>query len=134
MEEAGGHDSGRPEHALGERLRRAATGRDDPKDHVEKIEEEIMEEMAGALGRTADKCNYKFLLLEREGIKLDRLIASRAGKDGEIEATVSSFNALRKETEDARRELMIHRQACGFKTGNHQQVQDMWPLLLRVPW
>ena len=100
----------------------------DPKDHVEKIEEEIMEEMAGALGRTADKCNYKFLLLEREGIKLDRLIASRAGKDGEIEATVSSFNALRKEAEDARRELMIHRQACGFKTGNHQQVQDMWPL------
>ena len=96
----------------------------DPKDHVEKIEEEIMEEMAGALGRTADKANYKFLLLERQGHALDKLLESKAAKE-EVERAISSFNALRAEADDARRELMIHRQACGFKTGNHQLVQDM---------
>lgn len=115
QDDQGGHS----ESVYAARLRVAH----DPKDHVEKIEEEIMEEMAGALGRTADKANYKFLLLERQAHCVDKLIASKAANE-ELESAISSFNTLRADADNARRELMIHRQACGFSTGNHQIVLD----------
>lgn len=99
----------------------------DPRDNIQKIEEEVMEEMAGALGRTADKANYKFLVLERKGQEVDALVEAKANS-AEIEKAIGDFNRLRDDAEDARRELMIHRQALGFKTGNHALVSDMWPL------
>lgn len=43
----------------------------DRRDHIEKIEQEVMEEMASSLGRTGDKVNYHFLLLERQGCACD---------------------------------------------------------------
>jgi len=46
----------------------------DRRDHVEKIEEEVMEEMASSLGRTGDKVNYHFLLLERQGRVCDAAV------------------------------------------------------------
>jgi len=46
----------------------------DRQDHVEKIEEEVLEEMAASLGRTGDKVNYHFLLLERQGRVCDAAV------------------------------------------------------------
>lgn len=163
----------------------------DVRDHVEKIEEEILEEMASALGRTGDKCNYHFLLLEQQGIKCDQAmkvvyeevlklkafsvcqlkeqckslnlpisgtkftlirnimnpIKKKKTKNAQVTSSepnshnkkfktsydllveeVSEFNRLRHEAENARRELIIHRQAIGFQTGNYSAIEKAWPL------
>ena len=155
----------------------------DTRDHVEKIEEEILEEMAGALGRAGDKCNYRFLVLEKQGQAADaaakaaadeaavlramkvselkescrsgglpvtgskatlvrylmfpsayRKIKTRGlpcggeSKHEQLQAAVQAFNEHRAEAQDARRELIIHRQAVGFQTGNHSAVEKAWPL------
>ena len=160
----------------------------DQRDHVEKIEQEVLEEMAGALGRSGDKCNYHFFILERQGKVCDA--ASAAVKDAveslqqktlveikemcrvrglsvsgskaalihylldpdapkgrglshdvdnhrgrstanlaaALASAVAEFNRLRGEADKARRELIIHRQAIGFQTGNYKAIEKAWPL------
>ena len=143
-----------------------------PGDHLEKLEEEMREEMAGALGRTASKCDYHFLLLERQKRKLSRVMEKargggggggggtigaavvatattgagnvremrkgeregeeEEGQEGTEEEEGKEYNRLRLAAEECRKQLMIHRQAMGFRTGNHQMVEKKWPL--PPPW
>jgi hypothetical protein len=91
---------------------------------IEEIEREVMTEMAGALGKTSDKCNYMFMLLEQQGHVCDGLV----GKGESASAAAAKFNALRKDAEEARRDLIIQRQAVGFETGNFKTVYQLWPL------
>ena len=113
----------------------------DPRDNVEKIEEEIQEEMAAALGKSGGKCDYHFYILERQGWACDNSakLLEQAVVEGKDEPTLAGlklalevacneFNSLRKTAESARRDLMIHRQAVGFTTGNHEFVHSKWPL------
>jgi len=44
------------------------------------------------------------------------------------EALVEAFNALRTKAEDSRRNLMIHRQAIGFKTDNFRKCIVLYPI------
>mmetsp|Transcript_9797 Transcript_9797/g.12866 ORF Transcript_9797/g.12866 Transcript_9797/m.12866 type:complete len:233 (-) Transcript_9797:71-769(-) len=107
----------------------------DVRDHVEKIEEEILEEMASALGRTGDKCNYHFYLLEKQGQICDQTFEtakSKTKKDKNsynlVLSEVAEFNRLLKLAEQVRREVIIHRQAIGFQTGNYLAIERAWPL------
>ena len=143
--------------------------------------------MASALGRTGDKCNYKFLILERQGHACD--VAAQAAEEAHsallahtvselkgkcraaklpvsgtkdalvnylldpgstrannrsrreeepgskaltphqvlVEA-IAEFNRMRADAADARRELITHRQAAGFQTGNHKAIEAAWSL------
>ena len=95
----------------------------DMKDHVERIEEEVLEEMSAALGRTATRCDYKFFMLDKAKEKVDA-----AAHRSQRRAAIEAFNAARLEAEEARRALLIHRQAIGFRTQNYQEVSKFWPL------
>ena len=57
---------------------------------------------------------------------LDAAIAS-GDRTAEAAAT-EEFNRLRALAETARRNLMIHRQACGFKTDNFRSVLELYPI------
>ena len=95
----------------------------DVKAHVETIEEELAEEMAQALGRTTSKCDYQFALLDRERK------AYEAAADPEQRAEAAeAFEKQRLACVKARQDLLIHRQALGFKTKNHDVVDKFYPI------
>jgi hypothetical protein len=125
--------SGEPQSEYLDRIR----GSYDVNDHVLKIEEEVIQEIASSLGRTGDKCNYKFYVMEAQGRMCDDVNAQARRNPGDpaiqaaLEATVSEFNRMRKEAEEARKDLIIHRQAVGFQTSNHAAVYEKWPLPAR---
>jgi len=95
----------------------------DPRDHIEKLEEEVLEEIAGALGRTAAKTDYAFFVMDRAERLLDA-----ASHPREQNRLAREFNQARLNAEKARRELMIHRQAVGFTIGNQKSVEKKWAL------
>jgi Mg2+ and Co2+ transporter CorA len=88
---------------------------------IDKTQEEIIEEMAKALGRSGD-------LLEDILAKLDTL-------DREMEKTedvrsynimVEEFNSLRRRAMSRREMLMIHREAIGVR--KHRYVDICYPI------
>ena len=98
-------DSGHQSPAL-DRLR----ARLDVEESQAVLEQEIVQEMAAALGRSARKVDVALLRLEAAARDLDaaRDPAARA-------AGVAHFNRLRDEALQARHELVIHREAVGFR-------------------
>mmetsp|Transcript_13471 Transcript_13471/g.43880 ORF Transcript_13471/g.43880 Transcript_13471/m.43880 type:complete len:138 (+) Transcript_13471:293-706(+) len=91
----------------------------DVQSHVEKLEEEIAEEMARALANTAAKANYQFAVLDH--LKSKALLSRDP-------SAVKDFNDQRDICIKARHELVIHRQALGFKTNNHRAVESHFPI------
>ena len=85
------------------------------------LEQELVQEMAGALGRTEDKVNVALLRLDVAGQALDRLSPGDAGRA----AQVAAFNALRVEAERARWELMVHRDAMGLR---RTDLSELYPI------
>ena len=61
-------------------------------------------------------------------------VARRSSPLRDRRAAAKAFNICIREADDARRELIIHRQACGFTYQNHQIVAERFPLpeLVRV--
>jgi len=99
----------------------------DPQSHVEKLEEELVEEMARALANTAAKVNYNFAKLDLCAKKMNQ-----ARNDHERLLSAREFNTQRDLCFKARQDLLIHRQALGFKTQNHRAVEAMYPLPPKV--
>lgn len=93
----------------------------DPAEAVARLETEIVQEMAQALGRTEDKLNYALLRLELAGREVDR-----ASDDTTRETLVQAFNARRAEAIDARRNLAIHREAIGFR--RNKVLEEVYPI------
>ena len=124
--------------------------------HVDSIADEVAEEMAQALGRTTSKCDYAFAVLARDRAAharaVDGVLAMRAPElkaalaarglatggnkpvlrarllPAATEETRDAFEAQRKVCQRARSDLLIHRQALGFKTENHAVVEKYYPL------
>ena len=71
----------------------------------QSVERELLEEMAGALGRAEDKVNLALLELE--------LAAEQADRRGD-RASVEAYNAKRAHALRVRRDLLIHRDALRF--------------------
>jgi hypothetical protein len=87
----------------------------------EVLEQEIVAEMAAALGRSGAKVDLALLRLEMAGREVD------AAADGEgRSALVARFNALRAEALRARQELAIHREAVGFR--RNQELERLYPV------
>jgi hypothetical protein len=66
------------------------------------------------------------LSMELAGKALDEAIAT--GDLHRETSGVESFNAARLAAEHERRNLMIHRQACGFQLDNHRMVMKLYPI------
>ena len=87
----------------------------------EVLEQEIVAEMAAALGRSAAKVDLALLHLELAAQDIDA-----AADDDERARFVARFNALRAEALRARHELAIHREAVGFR--RNQELERLYPV------
>lgn len=93
----------------------------DPAEALVRLEAEIVQEMAQALGRTEDKLNYALLRVELAGRAVDA-----ASDDLERYERVRAFNALRAEAIEARRNLQIHREAIGIR--RNRVLEELYPI------
>ena len=93
----------------------------DPAEAIARLETEIVQEMAQALGRTEDKLNHALLRLELAGRKVD------AAPDASTRAArVLASNLLRAEAIEARRDLVIHREAIGIR--RNRILEEIYPI------
>ena len=127
----------------------------DVRAHVDTLAEEVAEEMARALGRTTSRVDYAFACLERDRQRAHDAAAAVlklrvpelrdelrrhglpvGGNKPELRArlmpvatadAVRAFDAQRQVCRKERQNLLIHRQALGFKTGNHGAVEKYYP-------
>lgn len=88
----------------------------------ESLERELLREMASALGRAEAKVNVALLQLE--------LAAERADARGDRES-IEAFNAQRERALQARRELLIHRDALRFP--RDPRFEERYPIPPRRP-
>src|SRR5262249_29136400 len=84
------------------------------------LEQEIVQEIAAALGRTAAKLDYALLRLERAARDLD------AAPAGYAAAGPGRLNALGKDAPRARHELLIHREAVGIR--RNDLLEQLYPI------
>jgi hypothetical protein len=84
------------------------------------LEQEIVQEIAAALGRTAAKLDYALLRLELAARDLD------AAAGDEVAARAARFDALRAEALQARHELLIHREAVGIR--RNDLLEQLYPI------
>jgi len=85
------------------------------------LEQEIVAEIAAALGRTAAKLDHALLRLELAGRDLEGLA------DAEARATCAAcFETLRQEALQARHELLIHREAVGIR--RNDLLETLYPI------
>ena len=100
-----------------ERLRR----RLGPEQAYQDLRTEIVRETAAALGRSAEKVDVALLRLE-----LARDAVAAAANARERRSAVQRFNRVREEALAARHELLIHREAAGFR--RHQELEKLYPV------
>ncbi|KNC72731.1 hypothetical protein SARC_14709 [Sphaeroforma arctica JP610] len=109
----------------------------DPEQDIKSLELEVLEEIALSLGKTADKANWSFYQLEVAQKKVrDHIQLYGRDKNGPRAAErldlIRKYNEVRETAYEERRKLVIHRQACGFRTGNWQMIEKMYPLPHRI--
>ena len=109
------------ESAYLERVKR----RVDPEQELSSLENEIAGEIARALGDTEDKLNLAMAELELRAHQLAKLRESGAAT-AQVREAVESFNRQRNEAEHRRRNLVIHREAAGFR--RNQVIYDTFPI------
>jgi hypothetical protein len=85
------------------------------------LEQEIIAEMAAALGRAEDKLNAALLRLELAG-----RVLGTASDPAERERAASAFDARRDEALRARWELVIQREAAGIR--RNDIVERLYPI------
>jgi hypothetical protein len=93
------------------------------------VQQEIRSEMAAALGRSGERADQAFLLLEMRREELERCrseLAAGLATSAEVEAKVRAFNAQRDIAFQRREELKVHREAFGLRS--HAMVAQFYPL------
>ena len=91
------------------------------KDSVDKTQEEIIEEMAKALGHTGDKLEAVLIELKKIEEQLETI-----DHIDEYNAMIDTFNATRRLALSRREMLMIHREALGVC--KHVYVDKFYPI------
>jgi hypothetical protein len=104
-----------------ERIRR----RVDPEQELRQLEHELAGEMARALGRTEDVLNLALAELDLLEARFARLRQANVGHELLAEAA-AAFNAQRALAEKRLRDLVIHREAVGFR--RNQQLYELFPI------
>ena len=91
------------------------------KDSVDKTQEEIIEEMAKALGHTGDKLEAVLIELKKIEEQLETI-----DHIDEYNAMIDTFNTTRRQALSRREMLMIHREALGVH--KHVYVDKFYPI------
>jgi hypothetical protein len=99
---------------------------------------ELVKEMAEALGSTGIRLEKILEQVETARMEVDDLIhmyeGNRFGPAGldleTVNESVRAYNRLVDKAEDARRWLLIQREACGFRT--HRDVDLHYPVPTKV--
>ena len=101
----------------------------DPEQSLQSLENEIAGEIARALGRTEER-----LLVAMAELELRQALFHRAHANGAAQAELAqladAFNAQRKEAEARLRDLVIHREAAGFR--RNKQLYELYPIPPRL--
>lgn len=84
------------------------------------LQREILNEMADALARAGNKVDAALLALELIEHRIEKSTGAAR------EALVAEFNAKREEALSVRRDLMIHREAIGFR--NNAGLNAVYPV------
>lgn len=95
-----------------------------PEQRLEGVEQEIVQEMAGALGRSEDRVNLALAELE---LLHARYLRAAPQQRHELAA---QYNAQRLVAQTKLRELLIHREAVGFRR-NHM-LSELYPIPPRI--
>ena len=104
----------------------------DPDQELKALEEELAGEIARALGRTEERLLLAMAELELHKARYDHALANGAARH-ELTPLVEAFNAQRKQAEARLRDLVIHREAAGFR--RNKELYELYPIppVLRVP-
>lgn len=118
------------DHGVDSRYLARVEARVTPEDRLESLELEIAQEMAGALGRTEDRLNLALAELELCEARYARAV--REGAPAEVRsALVEAHDAQRKVAQQRLRELLIQREAMGFR--RNQILDELYPIPGRLP-
>jgi len=103
------------------RLDLVGARRVDPSVGQEELEREIMREIAAALGRSAEKVEAALARLEAGRCAIDA-----ATDEDARQRAVDAFEDLRAAALRARHDLLIHREAVGFRRNG--MLEAMYPI------
>jgi hypothetical protein len=117
------------EHGVESRYLPRIEARVTPEDQLEQLERELAQEMAAALGRTEDRLNFALAELELSRARYDRAVAS-AAPEAERHALCEAFNSQRAHAEKRLRDLLIQREAMGFR--RNQILNELYPIPPRL--
>lgn len=104
-----------------ERIRR----RVDAEQELRQLEQELAGEMARALGRTEDALNLALAELQLLEARFEKLRQHGLDRQALVQAA-EAFNAQRVHAEKRLRNLVIHREAVGFR--RNQQLYELFPI------
>lgn len=97
----------------------------DPEQELKSLQDEIAGEIARSLGKTEERLNLALAELDLCAAKLAR--ARAAAESAEVvQAAVDAFNRQRSEAEKRLRDLIIHREAAGFR--RNQALYEQYPI------
>ncbi|HEX4355762.1 MAG TPA: hypothetical protein VHZ95_22700, partial [Polyangiales bacterium] len=113
------------EHGIDSKYLARVEARVTPEEQLDKLQREIAEEMASALGRSGDKVDLALAELELHEARFDRAVRQGASL-AERSALADAFNAQRLLAQRRLRELLIHREALGFR--RNQILNELYPI------
>jgi hypothetical protein len=98
-------------------------------ERLEGLQVEHQQEMAGALGKSDLRVNWALAELELCGARYER--AKREGASlEELAALAEAFNQQRLAAHRRLRELLIHREAAGFR--RNQILDELYPIASKL--
>lgn len=113
------------EHGVESKYLARVTARVTPEQQLENLELEIVQEMAGALGRSEDRVNLALAELELLLARAQKARRERASERA-LSHCIEAFNAQRVVAQGRVRELLIHREAVGFR--RNQILSELYPI------
>jgi hypothetical protein len=100
-----------------------------PDESLDQLQAEIVREMAQALGRSEDRVNVALAELELHKARYEQAVREAAPVT-ERQRHATAFNAQRTIAQTKLRELLIHREALGFR--RNQVLSELYPIPPKV--
>ena len=113
------------EHGVESKYLARVTARVTPEQQLDNLELEIVQEMAGALGRTEERLNLALAELELHRARYDRAHAEQVSAT-RLRELAQAHDAQRTVAQARFRELVIHREAVGFR--RNQLLDELYPI------
>jgi hypothetical protein len=96
-----------------------------PEQQLESLQLELVREVANALGRSEMRVNLALAELELHKARYDRALAQGSPR-AECVGLIEAYNAQRKVVQARVRDLLIHREALGFR--RNQILNELYPI------